>query len=73
MLGGELRTGGGWLGGGLPLPGRAQAQTAVPPLLRQREPQHNRVAYLRESQHLKSGCNLGLEVQVGSHLLVGGN
>ena len=32
MLGGELRTGGGWLGGGLLPPGRAQAGTAVSPL-----------------------------------------
>jgi hypothetical protein len=28
----------GWLGGGLLPPGRAQAQTAVPPLVRQRKP-----------------------------------
>jgi len=32
VLGGELRTGGGWLGGGLLPPGRAQAGTAVSPL-----------------------------------------
>ena len=36
VLGGELRTGGGWLGGGLLPPGRAQAQTKAMPLL-QRE------------------------------------
>ena len=68
MLGAEFRTGGGRLGGGLPPPGEKHG---LRPTAGGRGG-HGTVAFLSLNTS-KVDATFQSKVQVGSHLLVGGN